>query len=735
MNLTFKCLCRHFMLGAVILASVIHAKADRFLIPGAASHDSKTSQYVRNWWPAQGQTDNIAANACYDMTALGTHLWILAYENGVASVRIINDGGIDKVDDNEKHVKYSLVREADLTGISERLKHLCRFKDKIYGLAIVGTTATIYRWDSEDSAPVKVYRENYDSTDDVKDMGSHPGNGNIYLLEDNGNTTFVRVLAVGTDGRLSVEKIITLPYLGITDAYACIDPQEDGSFWIKTNNSYGSHYSADGALIDRLSSTGLGAPNGVGQRHFVYSDRKLALSINFCNDINNLEDHTESWNTPMITLTDYTEGTDFTNGDGKGKQTACIGRVSDKYSIHSQSNIKTTACDYYLDGRTLTMYALDCDGGLFRIRYTMPDIALNTSIKTGYNEDHTDITHFIATVSFNSLTEEQLNEINDNDVKDFNCYIIYIRNKEGNIISEQFIDPDVHYDENDKVSYVFQPSYTFTFERDYNTYEYCIGHEIEAEVLFGMYSPRDMYEVPIGTETAQHDYPVDLGQPAVKYYSGSGANQGNWRVDIDFDAADDGGASREPVSYYVVESSVDNHVWHTVEDLYYIVGSRMVAAGTEAHIPGTYDFGQKGFSFGRRESPEQTTAVCTYITKQNPQNLQYRVRAVYASSNNLITKETAKTAAPINNGTSIIEDIDGTSSNAFKVYPTYATSAITIENPGTLNGIIGIYSLNGALVMQVQGQNSTTQTIEITSIPVGMYIIRVEGKAAYFFKK
>ena len=247
MNLTFKSLCRHLVLGAVIFSSVIQANAGRFLIPGAASHDSKTSQYVRGWWPVQGQTDNVAANACHDMTAPGTHLWILAYENGVASVKIINDGGIDKVDDDEKHVKYSLVREADLTGINERLKHLCRFNDKVYGLAIDGTTATIYRWDSEDSAPVKVYSASYDSTDDVKDMGSHPGNSSIYLLEGNGNTTIVRILAVGTDGKLSAEKTITLPYLGITDAYACIDPQEDGSFWIKTNNTYGSHYSADGA--------------------------------------------------------------------------------------------------------------------------------------------------------------------------------------------------------------------------------------------------------------------------------------------------------------------------------------------------------------------------------------------------------------------------------------------------------------------------------------------------------
>ncbi len=499
----FKCFYRYALLCMAVLTTITSVRADRFIIPGAASHDSKTSQYVQGWWPGNGQTDNVASTACYDMVALGTHLWILAYENGIASVKIVNDGGIDMVNDQEHHVRYSLVREADLTGISERLKHLCRHDGKVYGLAIVGTTATIYRWDGEDSAPARVYSENYDSTDDIKDMGAHPGNGSIYLLEDNGNATFVRVLYVGTDGRLVSEKTIALPYLGITDAYACIDPQEDGSFWITTNGTYGSHYSSEGVLIDQLSSTGLGAPNGVGQRHFGYSDRKLVLSINFCNNIDNLDDHTESWNTPMITLTDYTGGTDFTNGEGKGMQTSCIGRVSDNYSVHSQSNIRTTACDYVVDGRTLMLYALDCDGGLFRICYTMPDISLKASIKTGYNDDGSDITHFVATVSFNSLTKEQLREINDNDVKDYNCYIIYIRDKNGNVIADYFIDPDVYFDENDNVMYLFQPSYTIDIERDYS-YEYCIGHEIEAEVLFGMYSPRDMYEVPVGSEPAQH---------------------------------------------------------------------------------------------------------------------------------------------------------------------------------------------------------------------------------------
>lgn len=141
----FRHLCRQVLLYTVILASAISAHADSFLIPGAATHDSKTSQYVRNWWPANGQTDNVAANACYDMTVLGSHLWVLAYENGVASVKIINDGGIDKINDQEKHVKYSLVREANLTGIRERLKHLCKHNNMVYGLAIVGTTATIYR--------------------------------------------------------------------------------------------------------------------------------------------------------------------------------------------------------------------------------------------------------------------------------------------------------------------------------------------------------------------------------------------------------------------------------------------------------------------------------------------------------------------------------------------------------------------------------------------------------------
>ncbi len=206
-------------------------------------------------------------------------------------------------------------------------------------------------------------------------------------------------------------------------------------------------------------------------------------------------------------------------------------------------------------------------------------------------------------------------------------------------------------------------------------------------------------------------------------------------MDIDFDAAENGGASREPVSYYVVEYSADGTDWQTVDDLYYIVGTDMVSAGTEARIPGTYDFGQKGYAFGRLENPGQGEAVCTYITTRNPQNLRYRVRAVYASTNSLISKETAKTAVPVSNGTSDVVDVAGSDGNLFKVYPTYASSTVTIESASALGGTISIYSMGGALAAQTQGQGANTQAIDISPLPTGAYILRVQDKTAYFFKR
>lgn len=728
-----KSFLRYAFVCISILLAGMTTKAEHFLIPGAASHDSKTSQYVRGWWPAHGANDNDAANACYDMVAVDTHLWILAYENGTPYVLIINDGGIDKIEDVEKHVKYSLIGKADLTGIKGNLKHLANLNNVVYGMSMDGNMAYIYRWDSETSVPTEILSEEFDGEDVVKDMGTNPENKNIYLLTDNGTSTQVHVLTQPVDHLFKMNQVIDLPYLNITDPFACIDPQKDGSFWVTTNAIYGNHYSPEGKLIDQLSSTDMGAPNGTGQCHFEYLDRKLSLNVNYCNNINDFNDHTESWNTPMIMLIDYTEGTDFTNGEGLGKQSNTIGRVPDQYSVHSQSNIRATACSYVINGRSLTIYGLDCDGGLYRIKYTMPDINLKVNISTGYNGTNDDITHFVATVSFDSLTDEQLNEINDNDVKDFNCYLIYIRDKEGNIIAEHFIDPDVEYDEHDNVILVFQPSYTIEIERDYN-YEYVIGHDIEAQVLFGLYSPRDMYEVPIGDKTAHHDYPTDLGQPIVKYYIGQGLNKGTWRVDIDFDAADDGGTSREPVSYYVIEQSSDGNNWQPIQNLYYTVGSSMIAADTDAHIPGTYNFDNKGFAFGHRDNPSQSKVVATYISSVDPKNKKYRVRAVYASTNALITAETDKTASPVGNGTSAVDDIIG-GNNQVNVYPTITNSNITLSSEVILSGEILVYDICGNICVREPANEQNEQTIDLSHISSGMYLVKVNNETHRIIKR
>lgn len=157
-----KSFLRYAFVCISILLAGMTTKAEHFLIPGAASHDSKTSQYVRDWWPAHGENDNDAANACYDMVAVDTHLWILAYEKGTPSVLIINDGGIDKIEDIEKHVKYSLIGKADLTGIKGNLKHLANLNNIVYGMSMDSNMAYIYRWDSETSVPTEILSEEFD---------------------------------------------------------------------------------------------------------------------------------------------------------------------------------------------------------------------------------------------------------------------------------------------------------------------------------------------------------------------------------------------------------------------------------------------------------------------------------------------------------------------------------------------------------------------------------------------
>lgn len=80
-------------------------------------------------------------------------------------------------------------------------------------------------------------------------------------------------------------------------------------------------------------------------------------------------------------------------------------------------------------------------------------------------------------------------------------------------------------------------------------------------------------------------------------------------------------------------------------------------------------------------------------------------------------------------------DITDKTADVFTAYPTYATSSVTIESSDILSDNVEIYGLNGVRVMQMQGQGANVQTVDITSIPAGAYILRIGGKTAYFFKK
>ncbi len=69
--------------------------------------------------------------------------------------------------------------------------------------------------------------------------------------------------------------------------------------------------------------------------------------------------------------------------------------------------------------------------------------------------------------------------------------------------------------------------------------------------------------------------------------------------------------------------------------------------------------------------------------------------------------------------------------NKFKIYPNPTTSHITIQFSNLNNAKLEVYDINGR-VLQNQNLNSTSNTVDISRLPSGMYLFKVssdEGSA------
>ena len=331
------------------LSSALPAGAEAFTIPAANTHKAKPS-----WWPSGS---DIAGYNVRDFAVLNGELWCIVVNGNKFtdnSIKVINGTSFEHIKD---------VSKAGVGGSSYsfHLSNIRRMGNQI--VACNGATANlfVYRWKDKDSNPDIIL--NINGFGQLQGMGvsGDMNNGKLYLLKAVGSTSVgsstLCIFTVTNGSVNATPTTITLPdRLKAQSRQYSICPMDDESFWLKTNECYGVHINKDGSIIEELTSDNLGANiDGIGQKHFKFNGRTLAVSTNY-SAANNAK--------PLMCLVDYTDGVG-------ANQKAVLPNWGEALSSAGQKAILTTGADYEIsdNGNRLDVWGLDPIGGFYHAWY------------------------------------------------------------------------------------------------------------------------------------------------------------------------------------------------------------------------------------------------------------------------------------------------------------------------------------------------------------------------------
>lgn len=352
-----------------------------------------------------------------------------------------------------------------------------------------------------------------------------------------------------------------------------------------------------------------------------------------------------------------------------------------------------------------------------------PDVPPTLDITTGYNKAKTDITHFDSKITWRRPGTNHDYGLSENADVIVDHYEVSLKDKSGNII-QAWNEPDVE-----------NADHTFTLEYSNTAGVYNLDSEKYTAEIVPIYKRKKDNSIIHGAANFavdQNDYPAAIGAANAYAYQGSGSAKGAYRVDLDFDRALPAQSS-EPVSYFLVEVSTDGgNSYKTLSNFnllkqgedYHYYPEKI----TNGQVPGQYKFGttaadspsEKGYAM--REKANYATdheCVLYYYTKDNPSGYKYRITAVYASTNARISKSANTTATAAIVGTSGISDATGYSLSA---YPVPATTEVTVTSPEAIRDI-RVFSSTGAEVARVAGEDSYTQSVDVSTLASGVYMI------------
>lgn len=374
-------------------------------------------------------------------------------------------------------------------------------------------------------------------------------------------------------------------------------------------------------------------------------------------------------------------------------------------------------------------------------RDAYPDVPVNINITTGYDNETnpSDITRFDCKITWNRPSKKPTDQDHSFGLPGADIvvdhYEVALKDQNGTVLNTWKVN-----DETD-VSNVFTIDYSQNASGEF----FINADKYTAEIvpIYKRVNNGTLIRGGMNYEVAQNDYPAAIGEAKAYIYSGDGAAAGTYRVDLDFDRAT-AANSDEPVSYFLVEYSTDGGAnFNTLnkfnllkqgEDYHYYP-----VEVTTGQVPGNYKFGgsdkykfgidtpsEKGYALREKANPATDhKCVLYYYTNVDPSGYKYRITAVYASTNARIRKTASTNAENITGGTTGISDATGYS---LSVYPVPATTAVTVTSPEAIESV-RIFSTAGAEVARVAGEKDYTQSVDVSTLAPGVYLLVVNEQA------
>ena len=370
-------------------------------------------------------------------------------------------------------------------------------------------------------------------------------------------------------------------------------------------------------------------------------------------------------------------------------------------------------------------------------RDAYPDVPVNINITTGYDDETnlSDITRFDCKITWNRPSKKPTDQDHSFGLPGadivVNHYEVALKDQSGTVLKTWKVN-----DETD-VSKVFTIDYNQNADG-----EFFINADMYTAEIVPIYKRVNngtLIRGGMNYEVDQNDYPAAIGAANAYIYSGDGAAAGKYRVDLDFERAT-AANSDEPVSYFLVEYSTDGGATFNTLNKFNLLKQgedyhHYPVEVTNGQVPGNYKFGvsdtykfgidtpgEKGYALREKANPAtDKKCVLYYYTTANPSGYKYRITAVYASTNARIRKTASTNAENFTGGTTGISDATGYSLSA---YPVPATTAVTVTSPEAIESV-RIFSTAGAEVARVAGEKDYTQSVDVSTLAPGVYMLVV----------